>query len=284
MRTAFSLLALLLLASAAHAQEARRVILTDGSVVVGTIEDENDDPLVLTLRNGIEQRIPQARIAEITDLIGGRYTRLDPNRSRLFITPTARSLGQGNGRVSTLFYIFPNLSYGVLDRVDVSAGTFFAFGDDTAFLLLNGNVKAELLRTDNISVAVGGNAFLPLGEDTEGAVGGTVYGLATFGNEITAGTIGIGTVYGGSLTNDDIGVEFADAVAVTLGAEHQISDSFKLIAEAAVPVADGIDGAVVFPGVRAFGDRFAIDLYGVVAIGDGDATGFAPIVNFSYNF
>ena len=280
---AAALLLALALAHPARAQEEtpRRVVLVDGTVLVGTVADETADPLVVITRDGVEQRVARARVREVAPLIRGRFYRLDPNRTRLFVTPTARTLGRGNGRLSTFFYIFPNLAYGVHDRIDLSAGAFFAFGGG-GFALLNGNAKAQLLRTDAVQVAVGANAFLPVGSDVDGGVGGSFYGLATFGNEITAGTVGVLGLYGGDFTEGDFSV--ADGAVLLGGAEHQLTNGLKLLVEAGVPVGEGSSGVVAAPGVRLFGDQFAVDLYGVIGVADGEAGGFAPIVNFSYNF
>ena len=92
LRTVFLLL---LLASAAQAQPApdlRRVVLVDGTTLVGIVEDESADPVVVRMRDGIEQRIPRARVAEIAPLAGGRFARVDPTRTRTSsLRPAARS-------------------------------------------------------------------------------------------------------------------------------------------------------------------------------------------------
>ena len=282
-------LALLLFASAALstaplAQEAetRRVILTDGTVLVGVIEDEDADPLVIVTTDGIEQRVTQDRIAEITDLIAGRFFRLDPNRSRLLVTPTARSLGAGNSRVSTFLYLFPNVSHGVTDRVDLSGGAFFVVGSGDGFVLANLNAKAEIVRTERASVALGGNAFIPLGSGAGGSIGGTVYALGTVGNEITAGTVGVYGVYGADFETGD--AVLADGALLTFGGETQVNNGVKLLGEVLLPIGEGSAGVAFLPGVRVFGDQFAVDLYGVLGTSEGEFGGFAPIINFSYNF
>ena len=285
-RFGFVLLALAFLiaypASAQEAPEARRVVLTDGTVLIGTIVDESADPLVLITTNGIEQRIVRDRVSEITPLYAGRFTRLDPNRTRLFVIPTGRTLGRGNGRVSTFVYLLPNVAYGATDWLDVSGSAFLVFGDGGG-ALVNANVKAQPVRVGGTSVAIGATASLPIGDGGADGVAGFLYGVGTFGSETTAFTTGVVGLYGFDITAGD--AAFADGAAILAGVEHQVSSSIKLITENYLLVGDGVStGFVSLNGVRLFGDRFAVDLYGVLGVFDGSVGGFAPIANFSYNF
>jgi hypothetical protein len=284
MRFALPLLALLLLASAAHAQstETRRVVLTDGTVLVGTIADENADPVVVVTANGVEQRVERSRIREITGLIAGRFTRLDPSRTRLFISPTGRSLGQGNKRFSA-YYIFPSIAFGVTDRVDVSVGsTIPLITSEGAGLALNVNGKAQLVPMDNGGIAVGTSALIPV--STEGGIPGflgTIYGVGTFGNETTGVTLGVTGAY---VTDLEDG-EFGNGVAVLVGVDHQISNSFKLISENLIFVNEGDNVALLSGGVRIFGDQLAGDAAVALFAASGEfATIPVPYLGVSYTF
>ena len=77
---------------------------------------------------------------------------------------------------------------------------------------------------------------------------------------------------------------FGDGMLVALGGEVQVSNGLKLIAEAYVPVFDGVQGVLALPGVRFFGDHFTVDVYAALGSVDGDVGGFAPLANFSYTF
>ena len=103
----------------AQTDELRRVVLIDGSVLVGFVEDETADPVVILSESGVEQRVPRAQIATIAPLIDGRFFRVDPTRTRLILTPTGRTLGAGRTRVGTLLYIIPQATVGLNDRVDL---------------------------------------------------------------------------------------------------------------------------------------------------------------------
>ena len=115
------LLLLFVLALPVAAQEVgtrQRVVLTGGREIVGTVVATSDQTVVLDVE-GLRTEIPRAQIVRIVD-VTGRFTRTDPNYTRLFITPTARTLSRGAGRVTT-YLIFPSVAYGVTGNVDVSA-------------------------------------------------------------------------------------------------------------------------------------------------------------------
>lgn len=280
------LVALAVLAPAASGQDRsdlRRVVLTNGDVYVGTVADEAADPVVLTTEGGIEQRIPRAQIAEIGPLLDGRFSRYDPARTRLFFSPTARSLGSGNKRFSA-YYLFPSIAVSVSERVDMSAGATIPFvSSDGAAIALNGNVKVTLTQSDGFATAVGGSALVPLStEDVAPGIGGTVYGLATFGGEAGAVTIGAYGVY----ATDFESAEFGDGAALLLGLERQVSDRFKLISENYVFMAFGEGSAFgSLSGVRFFGDRLAADVAVALVAVDGDfVTIPIPYLGMSYTF
>ena len=156
---------LLLLASTAQAQSAsdqRRVVLVDGTTLVGFVEDESADPVVVRMRDGIEQRIPRARVAEIVPLAGGRFARVDPTRTRTILSPTGRTLGAGAKRVGTFLYVVPSVSAGVTDRVDLSGTAVVAFGGE-AFVLPVLGAKVGLVDTGTFAAALGTTVALPTG-------------------------------------------------------------------------------------------------------------------------
>jgi hypothetical protein len=265
----------------------KRVILVDGTVITGVIVDESADPVVVVGTNGVEQRIPRARIAEITDLLQGRFTRYDPARTRLFFSPTARSLGSGVKRFSA-YYIFPSLAVGVNDRVDLSAGATIPFisSGGGAVIVLNGNVKATLTQSDGLATAVGGSVLVPLasGEDIPG-IGGTFYGLVTLGSEASAITLGAYGFYATDFDNSDIG----NGTALLVGLEKQLSDRFKLVSEnyLLIPLDEDVDGVAFgsLSGVRFFGDNLAADIAVAVGASGGEyATVPIPYLGLSYTF
>lgn len=291
MRLTSALAALIVLACAlpAYAQGApsKRVILVDGTVITGMIVDESADPVVVIGANGVEQRIPRSRVAEITDLLQGRFTRYDPARTRLFFSPTARSLGSGVKRFSA-YYLFPSIAAGINDRVDLSVGATVPFisSDSEAVVVLNANGKVTLTESDGLATAVGGSALVPLasGEDIPG-IGGTFYGLVTIGNEASAVTLGAYGFYVTDFDDSDIG----NGTALMVGLEKQLSDRFKLVSEnyLLIPIDEDVDGVAFgsLTGVRFFGDKLAADIAVALVASDGEfATIPIPYLGLSYTF
>jgi|GEM_PF-5825010 len=283
MRSFLLLLVLAITTTVATAQDAtRRVVLTDGTVVVGVVDDEAADPVVVRTPSGVEQRIPRDRVARIEGLASGRFARVDPTRTRLVFSPTGRTLGRrGQTRLGLLSVVIPNVTYAVTPTVDIGGAGVLVFGSGGGGVLVPG-IKAQVVRTDGLDVALGGSVVVPLAEGTDGGIAVTPYLAATFGDAARAATVGVTGFIGGSLSSGEF--ETADGVLLTVGGEVQVSNSVKLLAEALVPIAEGDSGVLVLPGVRFFGDRFSADVFGVIGSLGGEVAGFAPLGSFTYNF
>lgn len=282
----FALLVLVLLATAAQAQDARRrIVLTDGAVIVGVVQDETADPVVVFTEGGVEQRVPRARIDRIEALPGnGRFTRVDPTRTRLVFSPTGRTMGRaGQVRLGVLSVVIPNVTYAVSDRVDLGGAGVIAIGSGGAGVLVPG-AKVQVLATDGAAIALGVSAVIPITSDSDanGAFIASPYLAATFGDETRAVTLGVAGFFGGDVSTGDF--EAANGVLLSGGGELQVSNSVKLLGEVIVPVGEGSSAVILLPGVRFFGDRFSADLFGFVGSAEGEVAGFAPLASFTYNF
>ncbi len=223
--------------------------------------------------------------------------RLDPNGTRLFLSPTARTMPQGQGRFSDYMVFFPSVAYGFTNWFDASAGISLLPGSSTQILTIN--TKAQVYDGERVDVAVGNLFLTPVGEGTGEGFGGTAYGLITVGSARNALTVGTYVAYAGAdtgsttcngdvcETEDNFDVEFADGVLVVLGGEAQVSNSVKLISENYFGFGDGESGGVVSGGVRFFGDHLAVDFALFRLVGEGsdiDGFSFIPYVGFAYNF
>ncbi len=284
----------LLLSSSAWAQDdsVRRVVLTDGSTYVGTVEDENADPLVVVTRDGIRREFARDRVALVAPLIRGRFFRTDPVGTRFFFAPTARTLGGGAFR-GDLALIYPSITAGLSDRVDVLATGFVSFGNESFITPLVG-LKGLVYDSPSAKVALGTSALVTLG----GGAGGFVavpYGVVTLGDETRAVSFGVAGALGTFSTEevvidgDDVsttsGVEIANGVLLGLGGEVQLNNGVKLLAESFVGVGEGDSGLLVLPGVRFFGNRFAFDVLGFLVTDFREVAGLAPVAfRLSYAF
>lgn len=278
-----SLLALVLtVPGAVHAQtvgERQRVVLTDGRTIVGTIVEVRDDAVVVEVR-GIRSEVPRSRIARVE--APGRFDAVDPLGTRLFLTPTARTMPKGSVRLSTVYYVLPNLAYGVTGNLDVSATASIPIPDGG---LVSGNVKFAPVQSGSLAVAVGASVGTLYGREVTSNAAGTFYGIATVGDVHRAVTVGAYGVYAGY----DGDVKVGNGMGLVVGGEIQVSNNVKVISENAFLRSfegEGGNGGAVTAGVRFFSGRVAADLsYPFVVFADGNSETFPlffPLVSLGY--
>jgi hypothetical protein len=249
--------------------------LKDGTELVGRVVAATDSSVVLVTPAGLQVKVPRAALvswrARAGAIVGARLVQEDPNVSRLFFAPTARTLAAGDGYFGDYYLFFPFVAYGVTDRFTISGGMSLipavSLGDQLYFIA----PKVGLVRTPSFGLAVGvlyGGAALA----SEGASGGVGYAVGTVGSEDQAITAGLGWpfVVGEGGTTSPWGM---------LGAETRLSGRVKLLAELwKLPAADEIPG--VF-GLRFFGERMAVD-FGLIHVIGADMGNwpFIPWLDF----
>ncbi len=291
MRRSFLLGLLLLvpLATALHAQErtdeaeAVRLVLTDGSAVIGTVERETATRVYFRTTSGVAMTVPKDRIQRREELAGrivdGAYRRLDPNRKRLFFAPTARPLGAGQGYLADYQLFFPFAAVGVGNAISLAGGVSLIPGSPGQ--LVYAAPKVTLLNSPSASVAVGALAGTPVGGDaTAEAYGGLLFGIGTFGDAERSVTVGGGFGFVGA-----DGESATSQPILLVGGELQTSNSIKLISENYVFTEEGAT-VVLSGGVRFFNDTLAADFALFTSpefFGDGGFPAF-PWVGFAYNF
>lgn len=206
---------------------------------------------------------------------------MDPARDRMFISPTARSLGGGTTRLSS-YIIFPSVAHGVLDPVNLEAGLFYLPIVDDVYALANVKTKVTLTERDGLATAVGANAVLPLSDNADG-VGGTLYGLVTMENDVGALTLGAYAVYVADF-DDEARIGIA---AILVGLEKPVSNQVTLMSEsyAFVPPRRGEAlAAGTLSGFRYVSGAVASDFaIGLIANSDG-LLGPLPYIGLSYTF
>jgi hypothetical protein len=253
--------------------------LTDGTELVGRVVAASDSSVALVTPAGLQVKVPRTALvswhARAGAIVRGRLVQEDPNVSRLFFAPTARTLPAGDGYFGDYYLFFPVVAYGVTDRFTISGGMSLipavSLGDQLYFIA----PKVGLVRTPSLGLAVGvlyGGAALA----SEGASGGVAYAAGTLGSEDHAITVGLGWpfVVGQGGTTSPWGM---------LGAETRLSDRLKLLAELwKLPAADEIPG--VF-GLRFFGERMAVD-FGLIHVLGADMGNwpFIPWVDFAVHW
>jgi hypothetical protein len=255
----------------------QRIRLVDGSTLFARVVAVEGGRVTLETAGGDRVEVAEERIRSVAPARGrvveGEFWTDDPNRTRLLVlAPTGRTLEPGEGYISSFWGILPFVSYGVADRVTLSAGTPLLPGlvGRVAYLA----PKVGVHQRPGMDLAVGSLAFFATEAVGEGSVG-LLYGVGTFGtpdHSLSAGA-GWGFALGGGearVSNDPV---------VLLGGEFRVGRNVKLLTENYV--LPGEFGGVFSAGVRLFGERLSVD-FGI-GTATGITSGWLPVLNFVYN-
>jgi hypothetical protein len=252
--------------------KVQKIILNDGSELIGTIVSDSTTKVVFRTSSGVQVEIDKSAIKEIQSIEGqwvaGQFMREDPNRTRLFFAPTARALPQGKGYFSAYEIFFPMLAIGVTNFFTLAGGISLIPGASEQIIYLA--PKARLVHLENIDLA-GGVLYMSILDHTFGIA----YGVTTIGSSATALTIGLGWGF--------VDGEFSNTPSVVFGGEAQLSNSIKLITENWFP--PKMDGGLISFGIRFFGESIAGD-FGLMRSTESSDSGFPflPWIGFAYNF
>jgi hypothetical protein len=252
-----------------------RIVLKDGSELIGNVSDEDSTSMSFTTLSGIPMAIPRGQVKTMQVLSGGivagEYRHVDPNQTRLFFAPTGRTLKGGEGYFSAYEIFFPFLAIGVTDFLNLAGGISLVPGASSQIFYLAPRVRFAQLGNLHLS---GGVLYINLtGEGEEGV--GIAYGVGTFGTSNEALTVGLGWGFAqGELQNKPI---------LLIGGELRASNTVKFISENWIPPNSDIVWLSI--GVRFFGENLAADIALVHPAGS-KMTGFPfiPWLGFAYNF
>ena len=251
----------------------KKVILRDGSQLLGTLIKAQGDTLVIQTHGGIDIPVPSVNIVNVSasggEPVYGQFYRIDPNTSRLFFAPTGRHLKAGSGYFADYMVFFPTAAFGITNNFSFAGGMSLIPGADSQLFYVMPKLTFELSETAGIGT---GLMYMRVPEEGEGFTLG--YGVATFGSPTGGVTFGAGTALGSNA---------GDVFILLLGGETQVSNSAKLITENWIFVGDNETFSALSGGVRFFGDRMAVDLAFITspeAWGEGGFP-FMPWVDFS---
>ncbi len=244
--------------------------LTDGSVVYGRVETSEPDRVVFKTLSGTSLDVDRERIRSLQAaegrIVDGEFQPADPNGTRLFFGPTARSLKRGEGYLSVYEVVLPFVQVGLTDRVSFGIGTPLVFGgggDRPVWI----SPKVQLHKGGRFSAAVGLLHFTNIGDSSIGIA----YAITTYGTRDSAISAGLGYGYARG------GNESGRTTLAMIGGEHRISKRVAFVTENYIWSGSGILSA----GVRFFGDHLSTDL-GLMKPVDVDVV--APVVNFVWSF
>ena len=252
------------------------LMLADGTTARGRVVAATDTSCTLVTAAGLSLTVPRRlllRWRAVARGDGSGFTFDDPNRSRLFLAPTARTLPQGDGYVGDYFLFFPVVSYGATDWLSLSGGMSIFPGLRLEDQLLYLAPKVRVLHRPSLDVAVGAT-YLRLGwSDFVNAWGGVGYGVTTFGSEDAALTLGVGWPVASSGAASD--------PWIMGGGEWRVARDLKLLAEGwKFP---GSRDVPLIAGVRFLGERIAVDC-GLLRVLGENMTGVVPWVDFVANW
>lgn len=257
--------------SSAGDQRLYQVKTKDGAKYYGHLQVDTPERVVLRTPGGAIIELARADILSMTEtegtIVGQEFRPADPNPTRLFFGPTARSLKKGEGYVGVFAYIMPTVQVGITDRLSIGGGTPLVFGGGEFPIWVT--PKFQIYDSDKAAVAVGALHFLNIDDHSMGIA----YAAGTFGSRDDAVTVGVGWAYASDSRNDE------GAAVVMIGGERRASRRIKWITENYL----WKGGGFVSGGMRFLGESLSADLGLVSPLGIDEFFVF-PIVNFVWKF
>ena len=250
--------------------------LTDGSELTGRVVAVDDRSLTLLTFAAARVLLPRGSIRSWRALAGRvtstGFRRSDPNTSRLFFSPTGRTLPRGSGYFADYYLFLPVAAVGVTDRVMLSGGMSIIPGLSSQLVYVAG--KVGVYDSPDAAVAVGG--FWATVPDESDASLGMGYLVTTLGSDDHAVTL----LAGYPFTTRQVARE----PLFVVGGETRIASRSKLMAEVwKLPQENNVPALF---GLRWFGDRLAVGFGLVYVIGPDKIEGwpFVPWVDFAINW
>jgi len=261
------------------------ITLDDGSTLVGRITVIRESEVKFQTDMG-EMTIAVAKIREIktistSSIKGGQYWFSNPNRTRLLIGPTARTLKAGKGYFYDLWIFFPGIAYGISDNFMISGGASIIPGVDHQMFYVMPKFGFPAAKDLDVSVTVA--AFRLWSETFYFGMGGMTYG--TDDKSVTA-------ALGLAFTDD----KMADKPAAMLGGEYRLSRRAALVGESWFIPGDADQGMLGMGALRLMGEQMTVDIGIGVSYDDRsgevdyygnpekDEVDWLPYVDFVWNF
>jgi hypothetical protein len=248
------------------------LVLRDGTRAYGRVERIDGGLVTFMTTAGAVIEVQAAEILSVRPanglVVAGEFRRADPNPTRLFFGPTARSLKQGAGYVGVYEILLPFVQVGLTDRISFGAGTPLIFGGGSAHPFWI-TPKVQVFASESVQASVGVMHFLNVGDGNFGIA----YVVGTRGTTDSAVTGGVGYAYERSYNRKN------GAAVVMIGGEHRMTRGMKILTENYI----FNRGGILTGGVRWLGERFSADLALVVPT-DGGTTVAFPLVNVVYSF
>lgn len=261
------------------------ITMEDGSTLVGRITTISENEVKFKTEMG-EMTLEIAKIAEIKEVSAsamksGQYWFANPNRTRLLIGPTARTLKAGKGYFYDLWIFFPGLAYGVTNNFMISGGVSIIPGaDDQMFYVMP---KFGFPASANLDIAATLAIFRLWEETFYFGMGGVTVG--TDDKSITA-------ALGLAFTDE----RMADKPAAMVGGEYRLGRRISLVGESWFIPGDDDNGILGMGALRLMGEQMTVDIGIGLSYDDKsgevdyygrpekDEVDWLPYVDFVWNF
>ena len=248
-----------------------KIKLLDKNEFVGKITRVSPDTVYMETNSGLQLSIPDQTIGETSYSVSfsstEEYFESDPNNTRLFLGPTARTLKSGHGYFTDFLLFFPTVAFGLSDNVMLGGGMTLIPGADEQMLYLA--PKINLYHQKNFDLAAGALYFnIP---DTDNA--SLLYTVFTAGDMKASFTGGICYGYADE--------KLTDEPLILVGGEITGRNNMKFITENWFYMHENV--ALYSFGVRFFRSKLSADL-GFLTTEDlftGGGLPLIPWVNFA---
>ncbi|MDP2360806.1 MAG: hypothetical protein Q8O14_08640 [bacterium] len=241
------------------------LVLTDGSRLVGRVEQETAERLWFRTSAGVLVEVETGQVSRLEPLASDQpHAELGPTGgTRLFFAPTGRSLRRGESTLGVYEVLLPFAQYGLTDWFALGGGTPLIFGSGIEHPVWL-TPRFQLVRRADLGVAVGVMHLLLMGKSDAGIV----YAVGTRDWQGRALTLGFGYPYG---VEGDRGLALA-------GGEWPLSPRLTLITENY----GTLDGGLASLGLRFRSGALSADLGMAAPISSSDFFAF-PLVNFVWS-
>jgi hypothetical protein len=263
------------------------ITMRDGSTLTGRITQVSEDKVVFSSTVG-EVTVPIDQIEDIREVAdssmkGGKFWFPNPNQSRLYISPTGRTLEAGAGYFSDILLFFPSITYGLTNNVSVGGGFSLLPGIDIDHQLFYLFPKVGMQASEKVALAASVLIVrLPdfdedddiISDEDQSQFVGVLFGTCTVGDGDKSLTFGLGDGF--------VDGDFADKPAVLVGGEYRVARRMSLVTENWV--FPGVDDPLISYGVRFFGEGLSVDLAFVNILSEDAFFPGIPLLGVTYNF
>jgi hypothetical protein len=269
--------------------DLQMLTLKDGSSMIGVITEVGQTTIKFETEMAILEvsidRIREVKIIPASSMKDGVYWFPNPNQTRLFIGPTGRTLGAGEGYFMDIYVFFPSVAYGITKNISIGAGASLFPGVGFKNQLMYGSAKVGFGLGKYFNVAASGLIIrLPDWDDDDEDQDpsdttdqssqdfvGLAFAVATFGTGDASVTGGVGYGYNDKDVSDP---------AVLLGGEWRFSRRLALVTENWL--FPSVDEPLISGGVRFMGEKLSVDLAFFTVLEEGAVT--LPYIDFVWNF